>query len=129
MTDAAPIAERQSGRSRPVQRHGVERTDFAAIAREALPALPAILARVLPGGRIVRREYVALNPTRTDRCLGSFKIRIVGPRAGRWADFATGDRGGDVISLVAYVEKIGQVEAARLVARMLGIDLKGRRHG
>jgi hypothetical protein len=106
-----------------------ERIDFAAIACEALPSLRAILERILPGGRLVGREYVVLNPTRTDRHPGSFKIRIVGPRAGCWSDFATGEKGGDVISLVAYVENIRQDEAAKLVARMLSVDLKGVRRG
>src|SRR5262249_43525428 len=106
-----------------------KRIDFNAIAVGAIPSLPAVLKRVLSGGRVVGREYVALNPTRPDRRPGSFKIRIHGARAGCWSDFATGERGGDVISLVAYVERITQVEAARLVARMLGIDLKGEHHG
>src|ERR1700678_2384180 len=90
------------------------RIDFDAIAAEARPALRGILERILPGGRVVGREYIVLNPTRMDHRLGSFKIKIAGPRAGSWSDFATGDRGGDVISLVAYVEGIGQGEAARL---------------
>jgi hypothetical protein len=106
-----------------------ERIDFAAIAGEAISSLRAVIERILPGGRLVGREYVVLNPTRTDRRSGSFKIRIVGPRAGCWSDFATGDKGGDVISLVAYVENIRQDEAAKLVARMLSVDLKGVRHG
>jgi hypothetical protein len=38
--------------------------DFEAINRTALSALPAILRRILPDGKIVAREYVALNPTR-----------------------------------------------------------------
>jgi hypothetical protein len=101
--------------------------DFALVIREAHRVLPAVLARVLPGGRIVGREYVALNPRRADRRPGSFKVRIAGDRAGVWADFATSDKGGDIISLVAYVEKIGQSEAARLMARMLGINPEGAR--
>ncbi len=48
-------------------------------------------------------------------------------RSGRWADFATGDKGGDVVSLVAYIERVGQVEAARRLAHMLGMDVGGRR--
>jgi hypothetical protein len=46
-----------------------------------------------------------------------------GKRAGAWSDFATGDRGGDVISLIAYIENIRQSEAARLLARLLGVEL------
>ena len=38
--------------------------DFAAINREALPLLPAILQRLLPNGRREGNEYLALNPRR-----------------------------------------------------------------
>jgi hypothetical protein len=93
--------------------------NFQAVNGAALRALPAILARLLPGGKIEGAEYVALNPARADRRLGSFKINL---RSGRWSDFATGDKGGDVVSLVAYVERVSQIEAARRVASMVGID-------
>ena len=93
--------------------------DFSAVNQAAMAALPAIVARLIPGGKILGHEYVALNPTRNDRRPGSFKINV---RTGRWSDFATGDRGGDPVSLCAYVEKCSQVEAARRLARMLGID-------
>jgi hypothetical protein len=45
------------------------------------------------------------------RRLGSFKINRYN---GRWADFATGDKGGDPISLVAYLADISQGGAARM---------------
>jgi hypothetical protein len=48
---------------------------------------------------------------------------------GRWADFATGDRGGDPISLVAYLANMSQGEAARLLAGMSGIDTGMVHHG
>ena len=102
--------------------------DFAGVNRAALPALPTLVARWLPGGRVEGREYVALNPRRADRSLGSFKVKLFGARAGAWADFATGERGGDVISLAAYVHGLSQAEACRRLARMLGIDA-GERHG
>ena len=50
-------------------------------------------------------------------------------RTGRWGDFATGDKGGDPVSLVVFVEDLPQGEAARRLARMLGIETEGRRHG
>lgn len=101
--------------------------DFETINRAALAALPAILRRLLPDGRIIGCEWVARNPTRGDRRPGSFKINL---RTGRWADFATGDCGGDPVSLFAYVEAVSQAEAARRLARMLGLDTReGRRHG
>jgi hypothetical protein len=79
----------------------------------------------LPGGKISGGEYVVRNPTRADRRPGSFKINL---RSGRWSDFATGDCGGDPISLVAYTEGMSQGEAARMLARMLRLETRGRRN-
>jgi hypothetical protein len=99
--------------------------DFESINRAALAVLPAILGRLLPDGRIVAGEYVALNPTRIDRRPGSFKVNL---RTGHWADFATGDKGGDPVSLVAYLENVSQPDAARLLGRVLGLDIREARH-
>ena len=97
---------------------GIQRLDFPAINRAALASLPALLRRWLPDGRLVGREYMARNPTRADRRPGSFRINV---NSGRWADFATGDKGGDTISLAAYLSGTRQSEAARALANMLGI--------
>ncbi len=98
--------------------------DFAAINAAALARLPDVLRRWLPDGRIEGAEYVARNPTRADRRAGSFKINL---RTGQWADFATGDRGGDPVSLAAYLAGVGQGEAARELAVMLGVACDGSR--
>src|SRR5271154_731135 len=103
-----------------------EALDFDAINQAALAAFPAVLNRLLPRGKAMGRELVALNPRRADRNLGSFKINR---HNGRWCDFATGDRGGDLVSLIAYLANVSQGEAARLLAQMLGIETGGRRHG
>src|SRR5690349_8309632 len=95
--------------------------DFARINAAALSALPALVARWLPDGRRCGREYVSRNPTRADRRPGSFKVCLAGKRAGAWADFATGDKGGDVISLAAYLCDLSQADAARYLAGMLGL--------
>ncbi|MDX8445334.1 hypothetical protein [Mesorhizobium captivum] len=92
--------------------------DFHAINSAALPVLPSLLDRWAPGGRTLGREYVVRNPTRKDRSIGSFRINLV---TGRWADFATGDAGGDVIALAAYLHNLSQAEAAKRIADMLGI--------
>ncbi len=94
------------------------RLDFAAINRAALASLPALLRRWLPDGHLVGREYTARNPTRADRRPGSF---LINTDSGRWADFATGDKGGDVVSLAAYLSGTGQAEAARALADMLRV--------
>ena len=100
----------------------MRRLDFEAINRAALASLPALLQRWLPGGRLRGNEYIVVNPTRQDRRPGSFRINI---RSGRWGDFATGDTGGDVVSLGAYLSRTGQGEAARALADMLGVRVDG----
>lgn len=91
--------------------------NFQAVNQQAVQQLPTLLHRVLPGGVVRGHEYIVRNPTRADRTPGSFKINL---HTGRWSDFATNDSGGDVISLVAYVNRIGQIDAARLVMEMVG---------
>jgi hypothetical protein len=100
--------------------------DFDAVNAAARANLLAVLERVLPNGRHERHEYLALNPRRADRHLGSFQINI---RTGKWADFATGDKGGDPISLVAYVENISQFDAALRLAQMLCVETRRSRRG
>jgi hypothetical protein len=103
------------------QRH--DRVDFQNVKNAARPVLRAILRRVLPGGREVNGQYVVRNPRRRDRTPGSFMVRL---RDGIWRDFATDDGGGDIISLVAFVEGVSQVEAPRLLAQLLNL---GGAHG
>ena len=94
-----------------------ERIDFAAVNASALCNLPALLERWLPGGRFQGVEYVVRNPRRDDRRLGSFKVNS---RNGKWADFATGEHGGDPIALAAYLFDLKPLEAARRLQEMLG---------
>ncbi len=97
--------------------------DFGQIASAAVPSLPALVSRWLPDGRREGNEWVSRNPTRVDRRPGSFKVNL---RSGRWADFATGDKGGDAISLAAHLFGLSQLEAARKLAAMLGVEESGR---
>lgn len=99
------------------------RIDFNAINQAALSRLPEILARWLPDGRAEGDEWVALNPRRDDRRRGSFKVNL---RTGRWADFATDEAGGDLVSLAAYLAGVSQSQAARSLAEMLEIDTDGQ---
>jgi hypothetical protein len=100
------------------------RLDFKGIARQALSCRTYVLERLLPGGRIEGREYVALNPLRADKSLGSFRINL---DTGHWADFATNDRGRDLISLTAYLLFCGrQGPAAKYLREMIaGVPFVG----
>ena len=93
--------------------------DLAEINAVTLACLPELVARWLPVGRRLGREWVARNPLREDRHSGSFRINL---HTGRWADFAVADaKGGDPISLAAYLSGKSQAEAAWALAAMLGI--------
>jgi hypothetical protein len=92
---------------------------FARIAATALLCSNLLARRWLPDGRREGAEWVAINPTRADSRKGSFKVNLTN---GRWCDFATGDAGGDMISLAAYLFRLNQVEAATKIAEALGID-------
>src|SRR3954469_23364078 len=86
------------------------RINFGKINAAARSALPELCARLLPGGKQIGNEYVVLNPKRADRHAGSFKINL---KSGRWADFATTHKGGDPVSLAAYLFGVRQSDAAR----------------
>lgn len=97
--------------------------DFEKVNREALRYSLAILQRWLPDGKVAGREYRARNPKRHDRRTGSFSVNM---HTGQWADFATGDKGRDLSSLAAYLFDLKQGDAARQLARMIGM---GENHG
>lgn len=92
---------------------------FDVVNTAAMAELPALLNRWLPNGKVQGAEYIALNPCRADRKAGSFKVNI---RTGRWADFATGHSGGDIVSLAAYLSGKKQYEAMQELAQMLGVN-------
>lgn len=94
-------------------------SQIRAIADAALPYAESILSKRLLKYKRDRHELIMLNPTRADKSLRSFKFNL---RTGKWADFATGATGGDLVSLVAYLDGIEQTAAARLLADELGID-------
>lgn len=100
----------------------LSQSDFQRVSRNALQQSTQLLSVWLPGGRRTSAEWVACNPTRSDRRPGSFKVNLL---TGRWADFATGDAGGDLISLFAYLNQLTQSGALRKVEAELGIDERG----
>ena len=85
------------------------RERFDRLNATLLPQLPSLVKQWLPTGRAAGAEWTALNPRRNDRRPGSFRVNL---RSGRWADFATGERGGDPVSLYAYLFTGGRQGAA-----------------
>lgn len=90
-------------------------------ALHALKAADVLVPEWLPEGRRQGREWVALNPARGDRHAGSFGVSL---DTGRWHDFADSNaRGGDLVSLLAYLRGSRQVEAAQEIDQRLSLGL------
>lgn len=102
-----------------IKLHPPRHVHIAAVSGACLLRLPALLRSWLPDGRVIGSEWVARNPTRADRRAGSFKINMT---TGRWADFATNDKGGDLVSLYAYLNGLSQVAAARELIKSWGVN-------
>jgi hypothetical protein len=79
---------------------------------------------VLVCGRIApedRPKFLAFKPkalVMIEGGIGENPIRV-NLRTGKWADFATGDRGGDPVSLAAFLFDLSQREAAQRLQEML----------
>jgi len=92
--------------------------NFDLINARALDRLESLLGGWLPDGKKSGGEFKALNPTRSDTKPGSFSINLT---TCAWADFACGDKGGDPISLYAYLNNLSQKDAALALAQQLGL--------
>lgn len=87
------------------------------VANRALASSDFILSKLLPDGRKSGSEWTARNPKRDDRTPGSFKVNTI---TGRWSDFASGDKGGDLVSLYAYLNDTSQFDAAKELEGWIG---------
>lgn len=96
--------------------------EFQRIAGVALLAADNLLADWLPDGTRKGKEYWPTNPVRGDRKPGSFSINL---HTGSWHDFASGDKGGDLVSLLAFLRGCRQIDAARIIAGQLGLPFGG----
>jgi hypothetical protein len=94
--------------------------NFPAVKTASIPAIPMLVSQWLPHGKLVGNEWTATNPTRSDSKPGSFKINT---GTGVWADFATGDRGGDIIDLHQYLFGGDALSSAREIGELLGVPL------
>lgn len=93
--------------------------DFDAINALALGRFESLLRQWLPSGKRSGAEYSAINPMRSDGHAGSFTINT---DKGVWKDFASGDGGGDPVSLYAYLfHQNDQGAAAKELADSLGL--------
>lgn len=104
---------------RPEHNYNARRNDiFREVNEAARGQIRQLAERWLGTTRLSGDNLMALNPTRSDKTIGSFSINT---RSGVWADFATGDKGGDIVSFYAYLHGTTQMEAACELAQVLGV--------
>lgn len=74
-------------------------------------------------GKIDHNEFVAYNPTRADKHLGSFRVCIRGAKQGIWAEFASGERGDplDLINYCIFYNSTNKHEAIEWAKQFLGV--------
>ncbi|UCV09139.1 DUF927 domain-containing protein [Dechloromonas denitrificans] len=77
----------------------------------------------MASGKDQAREYLALNPKRSDGKLGSLSINR---DTGAGSDFATGETWGDLVAMTAWRFDCSQIEAAERLADLLGIPKPSR---
>ena len=87
-------------------KHAYEDNIFERVKRSI--NIQTEVMNLLPGGRKKGNEWEALNPTRNDFKTGSFRVNLY---TGKWADFATQDKGGDIISLYCHIKGVKPIDA------------------
>lgn len=96
------------------------------VAAAALASFDAVIDWLgLSNGKRQAQEWVTLNPHRPDNSPGSFSINST---TGGWGDFAVGAKGGDLVSLTAYLKDVRQIEAANQLGAFLGIPAPARQN-
>lgn len=94
--------------------------DFRGLADRLLADADRLLAQWLPNGKRQGTEYKAGSVA--GEAGGSLSINL---RTGRWADFATGERGGDLIDLYAAIHGLELGEAYRELDGSPGVPAAG----
>ena len=89
--------------------------DFADLAQALLERAATLVPQWLPGGKVVGHEYVC-----SDLQGGEGSSCSVNLTTGRWADFGSDDKGGDLTSLYAAIHGLNNGQAARQIQRDLG---------
>lgn len=92
--------------------------DYEGLNRSLLNRARDLFQSWYPNGRFEGKEFKIGN--RSGEVGGSLSIDI---NTGLWADFATGDKGGDIVSYYAYKEGLKQGEAATALSKEIGFEV------
>ncbi len=91
----------------------LETINFQEISHKLTPYIESIVLINSPGGKKQGNEYMAGNIHGGQG--DSFRINL---NTGKWADFATGEKGGDIISLYAKIKDIQNPDSARQLSEL-----------
>lgn len=91
--------------------------DFKAVAAAALARADTLVPELLPGGKRQGHEWICADLTG-----GPGRSTSVNLTSGLWADFSSGQKGGDLISLVAAQRGLSQAPACEALAELLGLS-------
>lgn len=105
---------------RPRQSYSLDQINSLLI--DQIESVVARYAPAAPGAYRNGHLYFTLNPGRPDRTVGSFCIDMAGPTAGRWRDYASDPRGGDLIDLIGLSQGLRPADAIREARAFLGLD-------
>ncbi len=86
----------------------MQKIDFDGLALRLLDRARELLPVWLPGGKFRGHEFVC-----GDLAGEPGESLSVNVQSGKWADFATGEKGGDLISLYAAIHRLSQGDAAK----------------
>ena len=93
-------------------------TDISTIKRELTARAEAVCRDLLPAGKKAGDEFQVGSVS--GEAGDSLKVRLTGPKAGVWSDFATNE-GGDLLDLWRHVHGVSLAEALEQARGYLGI--------
>ena len=93
--------------------------DISDLKRALASQAQSVCNELLPAGRVTRGEFEIGSIAGEEG--KSLKVRVDGPKAGLWTDFAAG-KGGDLIDLWCQVRDQGLPEALDDIRSYLGIE-------
>lgn len=97
----------------------MNKLDFSGLNSILLTEVRSLLPEWLPGGRVMGQEYCC-----GDLYGGPGNSMRVNITTGKWADFAASVSGGDLVSLFAAINKIGNGDAFKRLNDMYGGGVK-----
>src|SRR5262249_21767497 len=99
------------------------RIDFEPLTAALIPHIVHIILSIDPDPRLSNNKLWFADPNNSnDKETDSASINV---KSGHWNARANGNKGRDVVSLVAYLKGLSQSDAGRLAANIAGVDLPG----